>query len=117
MAVNPSKRSVTLQFAPGYNGKTIISRWVVEAIVGNSTIWKEVFNISAPNATSIRVANLLPFHKYSLRVIAENAIGQSVPSLPSDVFETLQDLPESPPLEIDAQPSSATTIRVTWMVE
>lgn len=42
---NVQARSVSLQFVPGFDGKTIIRKWIVEAQVGTSTTWTLVFNV------------------------------------------------------------------------
>uniref|UniRef100_A0A5S6Q0T3 Protein-tyrosine-phosphatase n=1 Tax=Trichuris muris TaxID=70415 RepID=A0A5S6Q0T3_TRIMR len=111
---NPQQRSVSVQFTPGFDGKTIISTWIVEALVGSSSVWQEVFNVSAPRAKSITVTGLRPHTNYTLRLIAENVVGRSAPSAPSSPFETLQDVPEFSPSDFDAQPISDHSIRVTW---
>jgi hypothetical protein len=38
-------RTAALQFVPGFDGNTIISRWIVEGRVGLSTAWSLVYNI------------------------------------------------------------------------
>ncbi|KFD51708.1 hypothetical protein M513_07404, partial [Trichuris suis] len=111
---NPQQRSVTVQFTPGFDGKTVISAWIVEALVGSSSVWQEVFNVSAPRAKAITVIGLRPHTNYTLRLIAENVVGRSAPSAPSTMFETLQDVPEFAPSDFDAQPSSDHSVRVTW---
>jgi hypothetical protein len=38
-------RSAAQQFVPGFDGKTIISHWIVEGLVGSSTAQSLVYNI------------------------------------------------------------------------
>ncbi|KRZ30000.1 Protein sidekick -like protein [Trichinella pseudospiralis] len=111
---NPRQRDVTLQFTPGYDGKTLISRWIVEAMVGSSSTWQEVYNISDPHAKLITVSGLRPFTNYTLRLLAENVVGRSPPSVPSNPFTTLQAVPEFAPVDFDVQPISSTSVRATW---
>ncbi|KRY55867.1 Protein sidekick -like protein, partial [Trichinella britovi] len=111
---NPRQRDVTLQFTPGYDGKTLISRWIVEAMVGSSSTWQEVYNVSDPHAKSLTVSGLRPFTNYTLRLLAENVVGRSPASVPSNRFTTLQAVPEFAPVDFDVQPISSTSVRATW---
>ncbi|NWW94823.1 SDK2 protein, partial [Rhynochetos jubatus] len=65
---NIGPRSVTLQFRPGYDGKTSISRWQVEAQVGQSgeaEEWGLVHQLAnEPDARSMEVPNLKPYTYY-----------------------------------------------------
>ncbi|NXG29312.1 SDK2 protein, partial [Dromaius novaehollandiae] len=74
---NVGPRSVTLQFRPGYNGKTSISRWQVEAQVGQSgeaEEWGLVHQLAnEPDARSMEVPNLTPYTYY--RRVAGRALG------------------------------------------
>ncbi|KRX42346.1 Protein sidekick -like protein [Trichinella murrelli] len=101
---NPRQRDVTLQFTPGYDGKTLISRWIVEAMVGSSSTWQEVYNVSDPHAKSLTVSGLRPFTNYTLRLLAENVVGRSPASVPSNRFTTLQAVPEFAPVDFDFEP-------------
>lgn len=38
-------RNVNLQFVPGFDGNTIITKWIVEGRIGSSTAWTLVYNI------------------------------------------------------------------------
>ncbi len=38
-------RSAFLQFTPGYDGKTLISKWIVEAQIGDSSQWVMIYNV------------------------------------------------------------------------
>lgn len=109
---------VELEFIPGYDGKTSINKWIVQALVVynhnersdslNETIasskWKLVYEKSnAPNATKLLVENLKPFTNYTLRMLARNVKGVSQPSLATEVFETLADVPASTPDHLSAR--------------
>ncbi|KAL2078677.1 hypothetical protein ACEWY4_026362 [Coilia grayii] len=63
-------RSVTLQFKPGYDGKTSISRWQVEAqigVLGENEDWVMVHQLAnEPDARSMEVPALNPYTFYSL---------------------------------------------------
>jgi protein sidekick len=80
---------VELEFIPGYNGKTSINKWIVEALtVTDSDDYQNHINLSsyfkwhriyersnAPNATKLTVDNLKPFTNYTLRMFAQNVKG------------------------------------------
>ncbi|KAI1232491.1 Protein sidekick-2 [Lamprotornis superbus] len=65
---NIGPRSVTIQFRPGYDGKTSISRWQVEAQVGQNGEagqWGLVHQLAnEPNTHSMEVPNLKPYTYY-----------------------------------------------------
>ena len=82
--------SVELEFIPGYDGKTSINKWIVEAIILNDEAnrknaeshfntykWYRVYEKSnAPNITKLTVENLIPFTNYSLRMFSQNVKGK-----------------------------------------
>ncbi|KAJ8390731.1 hypothetical protein AAFF_G00101110 [Aldrovandia affinis] len=65
---NIGPRSITLQFKPGYDGKTSISRWQVEAqigVIGESEDWVMVHQVpNEPDARSLEVPGLNPYTFY-----------------------------------------------------
>ena len=61
--------SVLLQFIPGFNGHTSISKWVVQAQFkgqeeGEDDDWVIVFEETAPDANSLSVTGLTPYTTY-----------------------------------------------------
>ncbi|XP_078319648.1 protein sidekick-like isoform X2 [Crassostrea virginica] len=107
-------RSVVIQFFPGFDGKTSITNWVVEAQVGGDTTWQEIYRVSAPDATSITVQNLTPFTQYRMRIKAVNIVGPSVASEPTRQFQTSQDSPNVPPGEVTLRAVNSTALRISW---
>lgn len=130
---------VQLEFIPGYNGKTSISKWIVEGLVlgktssSNQTIetineytrkWRKIYEkYNSPNATSLRVENLQPFTNYTLRMYAQNVKGKSKPSKPTEIFQTQADVPSVAPEYLSVRSSSLTqnsissnniTVLVKW---
>ncbi|TMS15293.1 Protein sidekick-2 [Larimichthys crocea] len=113
---NIGPRSVTLQFKPGYDGKTSISRWKVEAqigIIGENEEWLMVHQLSnEPDARSLEVLDLNPYTFYRFRMRQVNIVGTSPPSQPSRKIETLQAPPDISPANVTlrtAMPSSGPT--------
>ncbi|XP_053386774.1 protein sidekick-1-like isoform X2 [Mercenaria mercenaria] len=108
-------RSVLLQFIPGFDGRSSITLWIVEALEVKSAIeWKIAYTKYDPSAMSLRVENLKPYTYYKLRIIAENIVGQSGPSEPTRLFQTLHDAPGAPPGNVTVRSLNATALRVSW---
>uniref|UniRef100_A0A7E4ZS71 Down syndrome cell adhesion molecule-like protein Dscam2 n=1 Tax=Panagrellus redivivus TaxID=6233 RepID=A0A7E4ZS71_PANRE len=107
-------RSVVLQFVPGFDGHSFIKKWHVEACIGSSSIFTQIYNVSAPKARSIVVEKLRPYTKYKLRLIAENVRGRGAPSDPTRVFQTRQTEPENAPEKLFVEPISDSQISLVW---
>ncbi|XP_065549616.1 protein sidekick-2 isoform X3 [Lathamus discolor] len=116
---NIGPRSVTLQFRPGYDGKTSISRWQVEAQAGQSgeaEEWGLVHQLAnEPDARSMEVPNLKPYTYYSFRMRQVNIVGTSPPSLPSRRIQTLQAPPDMAPANVTLRTASETSLWLRWM--
>lgn len=111
---NIAQKSVQLEFIPGYNGKTSINKWIVEALYDSSKLWKRIYERYAPNATSLIVNNLQPFTNYTLRMIASNIKGLSEPSVQTQMFQTLPDVPSQTPAYIYARAINQTSLYIKW---
>ncbi|KAL4239205.1 Protein sidekick-2 [Mactra antiquata] len=115
---NIRARSVLLQFLPGFDGKTSITLWIVEALEGdgntNDDEYKVIYEVSDPSARSLQVQNLKPYTHYKLRITAENIVGRSDPSEPTRQFQTIQDAPGAPPGNVTVRALNATALRVSW---
>uniref|UniRef100_A0A8C3T571 Sidekick cell adhesion molecule 2 n=1 Tax=Chelydra serpentina TaxID=8475 RepID=A0A8C3T571_CHESE len=111
---NIGPRSVTLQFRPGYDGKTSISRWLVEAQVGQigeNEEWELVHQLANdPDARSMEVPNLHPYMHYSFRLRQVNIVGTSPPSAPSRRMQTLQAPPDVAPANVTLRTASETSL-------
>uniref|UniRef100_G1QLK1 Sidekick cell adhesion molecule 2 n=1 Tax=Nomascus leucogenys TaxID=61853 RepID=G1QLK1_NOMLE len=116
---NIGPRSVTLQFRPGYDGKTSISRWLVEAqvgVVGEGEEWLLIHQLSnEPDARSMEVPDLNPFTYYSFRMHQVNIVGTSPPSQPSRKIQTLQAPPDMAPANVSLCTASETSLWLRWM--
>ncbi|KAF5272120.1 hypothetical protein FQA39_LY01202 [Lamprigera yunnana] len=107
--------SVVLQFTPGFDGNSSITKWTVEAQTARNISWFIIYEVSDPDATTITVRNLVPFTLYRLRLIANNVVGASSPSEPSKEFQTIQAAPSHPPKNVTVRAMSATELRVRWI--
>ncbi|XP_012588441.1 PREDICTED: protein sidekick-2 [Condylura cristata] len=116
---NIGPRSVTLQFRPGYDGKTSISRWLVEAqvgVVGEGEEWLLIHQLpNEPDARSMEVPGLNPFTYYSFRMRQVNIVGTSPPSQPSRKIQTLQAPPDMAPANVTLRTASETSLWLRWM--
>ncbi|KFV75189.1 Protein sidekick-1, partial [Struthio camelus australis] len=65
---NISPRSATLQFRPGYDGKTSISKWIVEGqvgVLGDEEEWVNLREVeNEPDAQMLEIPNLIPYTHY-----------------------------------------------------
>ncbi|OWK54473.1 Protein sidekick-2 [Lonchura striata] len=128
---NIGPRSVTIQFRPGYDGKTSISRWQVEAQVGQNGEageWGLVHQLAnEPDSRSMEVPNLKPYTYYrrvpgrcpsaipGFRMRQVNIVGTSPPSLPSRRIQTLQAPPDMAPANVTLRTASETSLWLRWM--
>nr|CAD7448038.1 unnamed protein product [Timema bartmani] len=107
--------SVVLQFTPGFDGNSSITRWTVEAQTVRNATWFTLSELSDPDATTLTVAGLVPFTQYKLRLTASNVVGPSEPSEPTKEFQTIQAPPAHPPRNVTVRAMSATELRVRWI--
>ncbi|XP_062294225.1 protein sidekick-2 [Scomber scombrus] len=116
---NIGPRSVTLQFKPGYDGKTSISRWQVEAqigIIGENEEWLMVHQLAnEPDARSLEVLDLNPYTFYRFRMRQVNIVGTSPPSQPSRKIQTLQAPPDIFPANVTLRTASETSLWLRWV--
>ncbi|XP_029040610.1 protein sidekick isoform X3 [Osmia bicornis bicornis] len=107
--------SVVLQFTPGFDGNSSITKWTVQAQTTRNTTWYNIYEVSDPDASTITVGGLIPFMQYKLRLIANNVVGASQPSEPTKEFQTIQAPPSHPPRNVTVRAMSATELRVRWI--
>uniref|UniRef100_A0A8C5FR83 Sidekick cell adhesion molecule 2 n=1 Tax=Gadus morhua TaxID=8049 RepID=A0A8C5FR83_GADMO len=116
---NIGPRSVTLQFKPGYDGKTSISRWQVEAqvgVTGETEDWVLVHQrYNEPEARSLEVPGLNPYTFYRFRMRQLNIVGSSPPSQPSRKIQTLQASPDMAPANVTLRTASETSLWLRWV--
>ncbi|XP_051792489.1 protein sidekick-2 isoform X3 [Erpetoichthys calabaricus] len=116
---NIGPRSVTLQFRPGYDGKTSISRWQIEAqvgVIGENEEWVLVHQLpNEPDARSLEVPNLNPYTFYRFRMRQVNIVGTSPPSQPSRKIQTLQAPPDVAPTNVTLRTASETSLWLRWV--
>ncbi|ELK17437.1 Protein sidekick-1 [Pteropus alecto] len=116
---NISPRSATLQFRPGYDGKTSISRWIVEGqvgAIGDEEEWVSLYEEeNEPDAQMLEIPNLTPYTHYRFRMRQVNVVGASPASQSSRVIQTLQAPPDVAPTSVAVRTASETSLRLRWV--
>ncbi|XP_059099411.1 protein sidekick-like isoform X3 [Tigriopus californicus] len=108
--------SVVLQFTPGFDGNSSITKWTIQALSARNATWTTIYELPAePDSKAITVKNLIPYMEYQLRLVANNVVGPSEPSEPTRQFQTIQAPPKHPPLNVTIRAMSATELRVRWI--
>uniref|UniRef100_A0A3B3DXY3 Sidekick cell adhesion molecule 1b n=1 Tax=Oryzias melastigma TaxID=30732 RepID=A0A3B3DXY3_ORYME len=114
---NISPRKASLKFRPGPDGKTTISRWIVEAQVcedGKEDPWRVVYEENHPDADTLEIPNLTPFTQYRFRMQQVNIVGSSPMSAPSRLIQTLQAAPDTHPSNLRLVSATQTSLRFSW---
>ncbi|XP_058645547.1 protein sidekick-1 isoform X2 [Onychostoma macrolepis] len=115
---NISPRSATIKFHPGSDGKTAISKWIVEGqvgTVGEDEEWKVLYEMDSPPASdTLEIPNLIPFTQYRFRMKQMNIVGSSPFSQPSRMMQTLQSSPDVAPTNLIVFSASETSLRIRW---
>ncbi|XP_016982349.1 protein sidekick isoform X9 [Drosophila rhopaloa] len=107
--------SVVLQFTPGFDGNSSITKWKVEGQTARNMTWFTICEISDPDAETLTVTGLVPFTQYRLRLSASNVVGSSKPSEATKDFQTIQARPKHPPFNVTVRAMSAQQLRVRWI--
>uniref|UniRef100_A0A665U8E0 Sidekick cell adhesion molecule 1a n=1 Tax=Echeneis naucrates TaxID=173247 RepID=A0A665U8E0_ECHNA len=113
---NISPRTATLRFHPGPDGKTAISRWIVEGQVRVSEeAWRVVYQKdNQPDADTLEIPDLNPFTQYRFRMCQVNIVGSSPMSTPSRLIQTLQAAPDTHPSNLTLLSATQSSLRFSW---
>uniref|UniRef100_A0A8B9QG99 Sidekick cell adhesion molecule 1 n=1 Tax=Apteryx owenii TaxID=8824 RepID=A0A8B9QG99_APTOW len=116
---NISPRSATVQFRPGYDGKTSISKWIVEGqvgVLGDEEEWVNLHEVeNEPDAQMLEIPNLIPYTHYRFRMRQVNVAGPGPLSQPSRVIRTLQAPPDVAPGSASVRTASETSLWMRWV--
>ncbi|XP_075239103.1 protein sidekick-2-like isoform X3 [Convolutriloba macropyga] len=117
--INVTARSASLQYSHGFSGHTSINRWIVEVKKLTRSSWKHAMTfeiLDKPELSLIQLEDnfLVPFTRYSARIVACNIVGCSRPSATSVVFQTQPDIPRIGTPNVVANAVSADKIEVFW---
>nr|XP_020469940.1 protein sidekick-1 isoform X2 [Monopterus albus] len=116
---NISPRAATLRFRPGSDGKTAISRWIVEGQVvkedGKEEAWRVIYQKdNQPDADTLEIPDLTPFTQYRFRMRQVNVVGSSPLSAPSRLIQTLQAAPDTHPSNLTLLSATQTSLCFSW---
>ncbi|XP_075926010.1 LOW QUALITY PROTEIN: protein sidekick-2-like [Petromyzon marinus] len=117
---NIGPRSVALQFRAGFDGKTSILKWVVEAqqiagADGEEAEWIMVHELdNLPAARSLEVPLLRPYTQYRFRMRQNNVVGTSPPSAATRTIQTLPAPPDEAPRNLTVRTASESSLWVRW---
>ncbi|XP_053193293.1 protein sidekick-1-like [Scomber japonicus] len=116
---NISPRSATLMFRPGPDGKTAISRWIVEGQVvkedRKEEAWRVVYQKdNQPDADTLEIPDLSPFTQYRFRMQQVNIVGSSPMSAPTRLIQTLQAAPDTHPTNLTLLSATQTNLCLNW---
>ncbi|MGH0189264.1 UNVERIFIED_CONTAM: hypothetical protein FKN15_034430 [Acipenser sinensis] len=116
---NISPRSATLKFRAGDDGKTSISKWIVEGQVGgigDDEEWRILYEkVNDPDPQVLEIPDLTPFTHYRFRMRQVNIVGSSPASQPSRVIQTLQAPPDVSPSSVTVRTASETSLWLRWV--
>ncbi|ODM95509.1 Protein sidekick [Orchesella cincta] len=98
--------SVVIQFRPGFDGNSSITKWTIQATTNRNSSWHTIYEFCEQPESS---------NMYKLRLIAHNVVGPSKPSEASQLFQTLQAPPAHPPRNVTVRAISAMQLKVRWI--
>ncbi|OWA50313.1 Protein sidekick [Hypsibius exemplaris] len=114
---NIEARKVVVTFNPVCDGNTSILQITLDTQTRDMRAdeWRR-FSVEKINVSGnkLDVLGLAPFAEYRVRLTMENVVGPSLPSQPSDWFQTLPASPSNPPGNFTLRAINATAIRARW---
>lgn len=112
--LDKSGRTVQLSWAKPYDGNSPLKRYIIEFKTSRGSWEHDVDRVIVPGHTNeAQVQQLSPATTYNIRIVAENEIGVSDSSEVVPII-TAEEAPSGKPQNIKIDPTSQTTLRVTW---
>ncbi|TRZ14324.1 hypothetical protein HGM15179_012765 [Zosterops borbonicus] len=109
-----AERSVRLTWIPGDDNNSPITDYIVQFEEDRLQpgIWHN--HSRYPGSVNSAVLSLSPYVNYQFRVIAVNDVGSSVPSLPSERYQTNGARPEINPMGVQGAGTQKNNMEITW---
>ncbi|OCT93751.1 hypothetical protein XELAEV_18011423mg [Xenopus laevis] len=107
-------RSIALRWTMGFDGNSPITGYDIEC-KNKSDSWDSVQRTKdvSPQLNQATIIDLHPASTYNIRMYAKNRIGKSEASNELSIT-TEEAAPDGPPQEVQLDPISSQSIRVTW---
>ncbi|XP_077046748.1 neurofascin isoform X15 [Agelaius phoeniceus] len=109
-----AERSVRLTWIPGDDNNSPITDYIVqfEEDRFQPGVWHD--HSRYPGSVNSAVLSLSPYVNYQFRVIAVNDVGSSVPSAPSERYQTNGARPEINPTGVQGAGTQKNNMEITW---
>ncbi|XP_027602736.1 neurofascin isoform X19 [Pipra filicauda] len=109
-----AERSVRLTWIPGDDNNSPITDYIVqfEEDRFQPGMWHN--HSRYPGSVNSAVLSLAPYVNYQFRVIAVNDVGSSVPSVPSERYQTNGARPEINPTGVQGAGTQKNNMEITW---
>uniref|UniRef100_A0A3B3SRI0 Neural cell adhesion molecule L1 n=1 Tax=Paramormyrops kingsleyae TaxID=1676925 RepID=A0A3B3SRI0_9TELE len=108
------KRSIQLTWIPGDDHNSPIKKFFVqyEDALHHPGVWKNLTEV--PGSKTTAQLKLSPYVHYTFRVLAANAVGFSLPSLPSQQYRTDAAAPDENPSMVEAAGAEHNNLVISW---
>ncbi|XP_022244234.1 Down syndrome cell adhesion molecule-like protein Dscam2 isoform X1 [Limulus polyphemus] len=108
------ERSVSLEWGEPPSGNNPIKKYILSyKTEGDSTRNKPQKIVVQGDQREVVIRDLKPMTTYLFNLVAENAIGRSLPSADVSVI-TEEEAPTSPPVAVEIVPVNSRALKVTW---
>ncbi|XP_066128273.1 neuronal cell adhesion molecule isoform X5 [Saccopteryx bilineata] len=107
-------KSVQLSWTPGDDNNNPITKFIIEYedAMHEAGLWHQQTEV--PGMQTTAQLKLSPYVNYSFRVMAENSLGRSVPSEPSEQYLTKAAEPDKNPMTVEGLGSEPDNLVITW---
>ncbi|KAM8766025.1 neuronal cell adhesion molecule isoform 8-T8 [Rhynchonycteris naso] len=107
-------KSVQLSWTPGDDNNSPITKFIIEYedAMHEAGLWRQQAEV--PGTQTTAQLKLSPYVNYSFRVMAENSLGRSVPSEPSEQYLTKAAEPDKNPMTVEGLGSEPDNLVITW---